>query len=253
MKRRTHTLVLYATIFTILYYPLTNARQEEEEEEEEEVATNPPASQTPATQPPSQPDSRAGSQTPKPSPTARPPGDSRATSPMPSPTLGGHSLVAKRAAGDKVSKPNISRGNSPTGSRATSPVSQASSPTASGQVTNGQKKRKAEELPNGSPLPGTGTAAAPKPKKRKAQPAVPSTMSTAELKGLLVEWLKNTPEATTRECIHHFSPYLTDQERKAELIGLVKEVAQLKNGMLILRQKSSATPIPTSPPTTTVS
>lgn len=165
-------------------------------------------------------------------------------------------MVAKRAAGDKVSKPNISRGNSPTGSRATSPVSQAASPTASGPVANGQKKRKAEELPNGTPLSGTGSAAAlaaPKPKKRKAQPAVPSTMSTAELKGLLVEWLKNTPEATTRECIHHFSPYLTDQERKAELIGLVKEVAQLKNGMLILRQKSSATPIPTSPPTTTVS
>lgn len=174
---------------------------------------------------------------------------------MPSPTLGGHSLVAKRAAGDKVSKPNISRGNSPAGSRATSPVSQASSPTASGQVTSGQKlKRKAEELPNGPPVPGaTGPATAPRPKKRKAQPAVPSTMSTAELKGLLVEWLKNTPEATTRECIHHFSPYLTDQERKAELIGLVKEVAQLKNGMLILRQKNSATPIPTSPPATTVS
>lgn len=226
----------------------------QEEEEEEEDATNPPTSQPPVTQPPSEPDSRAGSQTPKPSPTARPPGESRATSPIPSPTLGGHSLVAKRAAGDKVPKPNISRGNSPTGSRATSPVSQTSSPTASGQ-TNGQKlKRKAEELPNGSPSPGaSGAAAAPKPKKRKAQPAVPSIMSTAELKNLLVEWLKNTPEATTRECIHHFSPYLTDQERKAELIGLVKEVAQLKNGMLILRQKSSATPIPTSPPATTVS
>ncbi|KAF8621612.1 hypothetical protein AX15_007632 [Amanita polypyramis BW_CC] len=240
--------------------PYVSSEEEEEQEQEEEATTNTPASKPPTTQPSSQPDSRAGSQTPKPG-ASRPSGpstESRATSPVPSPNHGGHLVVAKRATGDKILKPNIGHGNSPGGSRATSPVgsSRGISPAAqsSGIRADGQKlKRKAEELPNGLQSPGTpGTAAPPKPKKRKAQAAVPSAMSTVELKNLLVEWLKNTPDATTRECIHHFSPYLTDHEKKTELINLVKEVAQLKNGMLVLRQKSSAAPVPASPPATMV-
>ncbi|KAF8639943.1 hypothetical protein AX17_001193 [Amanita inopinata Kibby_2008] len=243
------------------------ASSEEEEEDlvtaADEAAVQPPATQSTA---PSQPDSRAGSQTPKPS-AARPASESRATSPVPSapsPNHGGHLVVAKRAMNDKTPKPSVSRGNSPIGSRATSPVtnSRATSPIAqglgsragspiSGQANNNQKvsqKRKAEDVPNGAPSPGANAGGVPpKPKKRKAQSVVPMTVSAAELKGLLVDWLKNTPNATTRDCIHHFTPYLTNQDKKTEFSTLVREVAQLKNGVLVLRPKSFTAGAPASP------
>ncbi|KAM6495882.1 transcription initiation factor [Amanita muscaria] len=235
----------------------------EEEEEEELPIPNEPASQPPNTQPSppsSQPESRAGSQTPKPAASpARPSAnsnESRPTSPVPSPGHSGHSIVARRAAGDKVPKPSVSRGGSPPGSRATSPVapSRATSPAAQGTgiraesppaSNNGQKlKRKAEELPNGAPSPaGSAAGGVPKAKKRKAQAVVPVQISAVDLKNQLVEWLKNTPNATTRDCIHYFTPYLTDQEKKTEFSSLVREVAQLKGGVLVLRAKSGG-PLP---------
>ncbi|PFH52726.1 hypothetical protein AMATHDRAFT_56087 [Amanita thiersii Skay4041] len=226
----------------------------EEEEEEEEVSIPPhdAAAQPPASQSSTQTDNRADSQTPKPGAVVRPGSSagSRATSPVPlapSPNHGGHSVVAKRATSDKTPKANVSRANSPIGSRATSPVanSRATSPAGLGLgiSMDGQKvsnKRKAEDMPNGAPSPtatNNNGSAAPKPKKRKAQNVVPITVSAAELKNLLVEWLKNTINATTRDCIQHFTPYLTDQEKKTEFSTLVKEVAQLKNGVLVLRGK----------------
>ena len=174
---------------------------------------------------------------------------SRATSPAASPSLGGHSVVAKRATSPKTPKvktSSMSRGNSPLDSRATSPIgnSRAGSPPATGPKAEspiGQKsgnKRKADELANTSPS-ATGAVAQPKPKKRKAQGlgATPIAVSAEELRNLLIEWLGSTPNATTRDCIHHFTPYLTDGEKKTEFSALVREVAQLKNGVLVLRKK----------------
>jgi len=225
-----------------------------EEEEEEEAPPEPVILQPPV--PPQPPvDSRADSQSPGPqtpatASAARPQGaskvGSRATSPALSPGLGGHSVVAKRATSPKApkQKPNgASRGNSPLASRATSPVanSRATSPIASGagspNINGSQKKRKAtDEFAAGSPSPTSpnGQSALPKAKKRKAHNG--GAVPTGELEDkMVIEWLKNTPNATTRDCIQYFQPYLTDEVKKSKFTALIKEVAQLKNGMLVLR------------------
>lgn len=193
---------------------------------------------------------------------------SRATSPSASPVLGGHSVVAKRATSPKAPKlkTNVSRGNSPLASRPGSPVgpSRATSPVAGAggmgsragspvAVANGaQKKRKATEDGPTSPTTANGTSGAPpKAKKRKAAAFVP----TGELEDVMViEWLRNRPEAKTRDCIAHFTPYLTDDAKKLKFTALVKEVAQLKAGLLILRPAfrgsggASAAPSPAATP-----
>ncbi|KAJ7771365.1 transcription initiation factor [Mycena maculata] len=223
-----------------------------EEEEEEEPPVEPVILLGPVPpQPPA--DSRAGSQAPGPTaPTtaARPQGGSkagsRATSPALSPGLGGHSVVAKRATSPKApkQKPNgASRGNSPLASRATSPVanSRATSPVASGAASpnlNGlQKKRKAtDEFVAGSPSPTSpnGQSAPPKAKKRKAHNG--GVVPVGELEDrMVIEWLKNTPNATTRDCIQYFQPYLTDEAKKTKFTALIKEIAQLKGGVVVLR------------------
>ncbi|GLB34544.1 putative polysaccharide deacetylase [Lyophyllum shimeji] len=88
-----------------------------------------------------------------------------------------------------------------------------------------------------------GTPFAPKPnrKKRKAQVSGVTALNDVgpaeQLKVMLIEWLGSTPNATTRECIHHFTPYVTDADKKTGFSGLVREVAQLKGGVLVLREK----------------
>lgn len=52
---------------------------------------------------------------------------------------------------------------------------------------------------------------------------------------MVIEWLRNTPNAKTRDCISHFTPYLRSDEQKTKFTALIKEVAQLKNGILVLR------------------
>jgi transcription initiation factor TFIIF subunit alpha len=52
---------------------------------------------------------------------------------------------------------------------------------------------------------------------------------------MVIEWLRNTPNAKTRDCISHFTPYLRSDEQKGKFTALIKEVAQLKNGILVLR------------------
>jgi transcription initiation factor TFIIF subunit alpha len=52
---------------------------------------------------------------------------------------------------------------------------------------------------------------------------------------MVIEWLRNAPNASTRDCIQHFTPYLTDEAKKSKFTALVKEVAQLKGGVLVLR------------------
>ncbi|KAF8076391.1 transcription initiation factor [Lyophyllum atratum] len=238
------------------------ASSAEEEEEEVPVVSTEPAIQ----QQPQQVESRSSSQPPKLGAPRPPSGtDSRATSPAASPALGGHSIVAKRATSPKAPKLksiNMSRGNSPLGSRATSPVtiSRATSPVAgttgsragSPTAMKSNNKRKADDLGNGIPATNGVNGVAPKPKKRKAlAPGAPSVNVPAEqLKVMLIEWLASRPSATTRECIHHFTPYLTDGDKKTEFSGLVREVAQLKGGVLVLRKKyqegGSGAPSPTT-------
>jgi transcription initiation factor TFIIF subunit alpha len=217
---------------------LTSGFQEEEEEEEEEL----PVPTGPAIQ---QQQVDSSLNTPKPHPN-RPnviskPG-SRATSPSNLPGLGGHTMVAKRATSPKVPKPkpvgSASGGNSPLGSRANSPVagSRATSPAWLDSINGSQKKRKADDSLN-STVASPNAAQPPKPKKRKGHPAgpVPVAVSPAELEMMLVEWLKNTPNATTRDCIQHFTPYLTDGDKKTGFSAMVRKVAQLKGGVLALR------------------
>lgn len=206
-------------------------------------------------------ESRAPSQPPK--TTGQSGTNSRATSPAASPPLGGHSIVAKRATSPKAPKlkpSNVNGGNSPLGSRATSPVantvtssratspvtgatgSRAGSPTTMKPTSN--KRKATDDITNGSVSVngvnnGGQNPQAPRPKKRKA-PVVgvaPVNIPAEQLKAMLIEWLGTTPNATTRECIHHFTPYLTDNDKKTEFSGLVREVAQLKGGVLVLRKK----------------
>ncbi|KAA1466371.1 hypothetical protein DENSPDRAFT_831187 [Dentipellis sp. KUC8613] len=257
------------------------ASSEEEEEEEEQVVTNEPAVQAHLT--PSQ-KSRASSQTPSqpvPAPPATAPAapasasNSRATSPVPN--HGGHSVVAKRATSPKAPKPkahvNGSRAGSPLAqSAATLPTSagvpgsasRAGSPSAPSPklALNGGKpnnKRKATDEPDTLPSAPSPTAAngggPPKAKKRKAAvPALGPDGQPVELQEqMVIDWLRNTPNAKTRDCISYFTPYLRDEEKKAKFTALIREVAQLKNGILVLRNAyrnagakaaSGSTPIP---------
>ncbi|KAJ2931747.1 hypothetical protein H1R20_g5376, partial [Candolleomyces eurysporus] len=213
--------------------------EEEEEEEPEPVHTGPAIQQQPQQVDPNKP------ATPKP-PTSTPQTatNSRANSPA-SPSLGGHSLMAKRATSPKAPKAKISgsRGASPAGSRANSPnpASRATSPLATPSASAGEfknNKRKADDSPT-SPVNGTGPNDVPKPKKKKIQNAPDyASCSASELEALLIEWLKNTPTATTKNCVQHFNSYMlgpNGAERRKEFSSLVKRVATLKDAVLTLR------------------
>ncbi|KAG1907185.1 uncharacterized protein F5891DRAFT_1100194 [Suillus fuscotomentosus] len=238
------------------------ASSNDEEEEEEPI---------PPQEPPQETTSRSASQQPTSKPSQPPTSTaqngsavgSRATSPAPA-SMGGHSVVAKRATSPKAPKVKTTSTNNSrvtsgqgTGSRATSPVtgSRATSPSplakGPGSPTpNGQpasNKRKAtDDLSGNAPSAGAVVNGAPKPKKRKPLPTGPPPEGELEEK-MLVKWLQNTPNATTRDCIQHFTPYLTTDAKKAKFTAMVKEVAQLRGGILILRNsEASAAASPTS-------
>lgn len=142
------------------------------------------------------------------------------------PTQSGHSLVAKRATSPKVPR------DQPKTGRAGSPLAQVS--TTPGSPTSATKpsshKRKAEET--GSPGNANGTANGTAPKKRRKAAA------DGELEdSMVIEWLRNAPNASTRDCIQHFTPYLTDETKKVKFTSLIKDVAQLKGGVLVLRNQ----------------
>lgn len=135
------------------------------------------------------------------------------------------------------------------GSRAGSPVVQ--SPTNSQKPNN---KRKATDDPAGPSTNVNGVPAAPKPKKRKGPSGASSAavVPVGELEDkMVIDWLRNTPNASTRDCIQHFTPYLTDEAKKGKFTTLIKEVAQLKSGVLVLRSafRGSAAPSPAPTPT----
>lgn len=222
----------------------------EEEEEEPVVQTGP------AVQPqPQQVDSRSSSQPPKNGQTSPAHPQSNANSRAASPSLGGHSIVAKRATSPKPPKPkaHVNGGNSPLGSRATSPAasnSRATSPVAGSPPKQNNKRKAVDESANGASTPnGANGTLLPKPKKRRAITGVAPINATPEqLKSMLIEWLASTQNATTRECIRHFTPYLTDDDKKTQFSGLVRDVAQLKGKVLVLRKRfqedGSAAPSP---------
>lgn len=144
----------------------------------------------------------------------------------------------------------MSRGNSPLGGQ--SPLSRAASPVG-GNSSDAQKvgmKRKADDSPekavNGNQANSAPNANAPKLKKRKPVVAggAESGISSAELENLLLDWLRNTSNASTRDCIHHFTPYLTDPAKKQEFSAMVRKHAQLKNGSLVLKRAGSSAPSP---------
>ena len=226
-------------------------QEEEQEEEPPVVLTAGPAIQQ------QQQQVEAKSQTPKavpPRPIAPPAPGSPPASPTLSPGHGGHSVVAKRATSPKIPKPKttiLSRGNSPlggqtlplAGSRATSPAT-SDIPNGTGTNPKSVLKRKADD----SSVENTGASVnvndQHKAKKRKA-PATdvtPIEVSSEELERLLVEWLKNTTGATTKDCIKHFGPYIA--EKRPEFASMVRKVAQLKNGVLIYKPRGASAPSP---------
>jgi transcription initiation factor TFIIF subunit alpha len=111
-----------------------------------------------------------------------------------------------------------------------------------GGTTKSSNKRKADEPDDVasalSPNPSAPSAGGqPKPKKRRATAAMlgPDGQPIELEDNMVIEWLRNTPNAKTRDCISHFAPYLRTDEQKAKFTVLVKEVAQLKNDILVLR------------------
>lgn len=152
-------------------------------------------------------------------------------------------MVAQRATSPKAPKAAktsrasspLAQGNVQPNSRATSPAgSRAGSPTAPGK-TNGTK-RKAGEDGSSAPSPPNAAGGPPKAKKRKGPSGVPSAGAIGELDNrAVIEWLKKTPNANTRDCIRHFGPYLTDETMKSRFTAMIKDVAQLKGGVLVLR------------------
>ncbi|KAJ7591011.1 transcription initiation factor [Mycena floridula] len=213
----------------------------EEEDEEEEILPPPPV----PVEAPAQP-AAIETESIKPIPSRPQTNGSRAASPV-SPSMGGHSVVAKRATSPKAPKQkpnNATRGTSPLAGRSSSPASgsRATSPVANngsraGSPVNGvQKKRKATDE--------TGTNAAPKLKKRKT----PTNLPTGQLdRTMLIEWLKATPNASTRDCIAHFTPYLQGEDLKRQFTAMVKELAHLKDGSLQLKKEYRDPSAPASP------
>lgn len=119
-----------------------------------------------------------------------------------------------------------------TGSVPGTPTPSGGAATSSGAQEPKPKKRK--PVAPGTPIksepdaqqPSTGAAASARP-----QISPGTELSTAQL----VSWLRMSPGATTRECIHYFQPALTDDAKKAKFTALVKEVASLKGGVLALK------------------
>jgi transcription initiation factor TFIIF subunit alpha len=219
------------------------ASSEEEEEEEPPAPTN---EQPAIQQQPSQAPSRSGSQTPSKVPArskVASAAGSRATSPA-APSLGGHSVVAKRATSPSPHKGKAngaSRGNSPLSggqnggpsSRATSPSagSRAASPGASGSAAPTQKpnkKRKATDEPSANAqTPGASLS-----KKRKSMAPIDGPPVEAKT---VIEWLRNTPGATTKDCIRQFTKCLKDKPKRDQFTAMMRQLAVVKDGVLMLR------------------
>lgn len=142
-----------------------------------------------------------------------------------------------------------SRGNSPlssqmsplAGSRATSPAA-SDMPNGTGSNSKPGLKRKADDSGGDTAVNAVNDQHRPKKRKAPATDVTPIEVSSEELERLLVEWLKNTTGATTKDCIKHFGPYIA--EKRPEFANMVRKVAQLKNGVLICKPRGTAAPSP---------
>lgn len=204
------------------------ASSEEEEEPDPAQTYTGPAIQAPPPRPGSQPPATSNGTTNQPNAQVKTPlpggSGSRPTSPVP--TQNGHSLVAKRATSPKVPRdqPKMARASSPLAQTSTTPGSPTSAPKPHSQ------KRKAEETGPPSNANGAGGGTAPKKRRR-------ATIDGELDDSMVIDWLRNSPSASTRDCIQHFTPYLTDEAKKVKFTSLIKEVAQLKAGVLVLRNQ----------------
>ncbi|KAF8507609.1 hypothetical protein JB92DRAFT_2959193 [Gautieria morchelliformis] len=228
-----------------------------EEEEPEENIPSQPSLNEPAVINQSQPQPSSGTTTPTPArpgsgaQTPRPPKPKAKPSTQPhsppsranSPGLG-NAVVAKRATSPKAPKQKAisggsghSRAVSPLagGSRAASPVPPANVGTTSGSrpatpatSTDGPPlptqslKRKAFDDP---PTP-SGAADGGKPRKKAKRPLEES---------MIIAFLREKAEVTTKDCIQKFQPYLKEEETKRAFTAMVKKVAMVKNSLLKLR------------------
>ncbi|KAL0579683.1 transcription factor IIF subunit tfg1 [Marasmius crinis-equi] len=248
--------------------PYASSAEEEEEEEAPPPTEGPAVMQQPqqinAKQEPTEPTIPKAASPPLQNGVATPLSP-EPTSP-PSPTSG-HSLIAKRATSPpkvpKLKTTPSSRAGSPLagGSRAGSPVagagsgSRASSPISGvngqAQAQGAPKKRKAEDSAPSPISPNAANASSQPHKAKKRKSTIPPGGAPAPAgpleEWMLIDWLKNSPNASTRECIQHFQPYLTDEKEKARFTALVKELASLKNGKLILKNQYRGSAGPSTP------
>lgn len=173
----------------------------------------------------------------------------------------GNAIVAKRATSPKVGKTRPLSGSgmvggarspspSPLGgigskagtstptSGGRSPVaSRAGSPAPLSTAGAGMKRKALDEGPVSPTSPaGADPSAANRPHKKSKRPPT-GTLDEA----MIINFLRERKDATTKDCIQKFQPYLRGEERgeeaKKAFIGMVRKVAVVKNNVLSLREE----------------
>jgi transcription initiation factor TFIIF subunit alpha len=95
-------------------------------------------------------------------------------------------------------------------------------------VQRSAKKRKATDDPTANAQsPGASSA-----KKRKSM--APAEGPPVEAK-TVIEWLKNTPGATTKDCIRQFTKYLREKPKRDKFTAMMKDLVAVKDGVLMLK------------------
>jgi transcription initiation factor TFIIF subunit alpha len=51
----------------------------------------------------------------------------------------------------------------------------------------------------------------------------------------VIDWLRNTPGATTKDCIKQFTKYLKDKPKRDQFTTMMRQLAVVKDGVLMLR------------------
>ncbi|KZS91230.1 Rap30/74 interaction domain-containing protein [Sistotremastrum niveocremeum HHB9708] len=163
----------------------------------------------------------------------------------------GNSLVAKRATSPKAPKAKIpgtngSRATSPLasgGSRAASPVAPGSKPASRATSPVAPSKRKAEDHDEVASNAASPQSAGVKVKKQKTSTDSPAPVGPLT-EEMVIEWLRQTPDATTKTCIHRFRKYVKDEAQKLHFTSMIKKLAHLKGGVLVLRSNNSGPSTP---------
>jgi len=217
----------------------------DEEEEEEPVAQPTGLDKTSTVKPKPRPTPTTSSSSKQLGKNSARPGNgasrtgSRANSP-PVPHGAGNMAYAQRATSPKGKNvPGSSRANSPPG-RPGGPV-RATSPLAGGSGTravspSAGQKRKLDSA-NGQP----------QAKRPRQEPTASGSSSgngggasglTEINDALVINYLRSLPSPPrTSDCINYFRRFLNrDDDRKKQLAAIIKRVAELKNGYLLLRE-----------------